>query len=145
MTANKLSAIEPGVEREPVKAASDRSFGIVFAVLFAVYGAWPLVSGNAPRIWPLTIAGALALIAALSPHWLAPLNRAWLRFGALLHRVATPIVLGIMYLLGIATTGLIRRAAGKDPLRLRWDKNLPSYWIERKPAGPDPRSMTRQF
>jgi hypothetical protein len=39
----------------------------------------------------------------------------------------------------------VLRLRGKDPLRLRLEKDAPSYWIVRQPPGPAPRSMTRQF
>jgi hypothetical protein len=76
---------------------------------------------------------------------LAPLNRLWLKFGLLLHKVVSPIVLGVMFFLVITPIGLTMRAFGKNPLRLKLDKQSGSYWIERVPPGPAPESLKDQF
>jgi hypothetical protein len=130
---------------EQVDGPSDRSFGLVFAAIFAAIGLLPLLLGRGPRVWALA-AGGLFLLAALAfPPVLAPLNRLWLKFGLLLHRLVSPIALGIMFFLVITPMGLVMRAMGKDFLRLRLDPAADSYWIERKPPGPAPESLKNQF
>ena len=143
--SEKFSALEPQIESEAVKAGSDRSFGLVFATVFAVYGGWPLWSGSAPRYWAIAIACAFLAAAVFLPWTLRPLNALWLKFGALLHRVVTPVVMGVVFFATVVPTGLIMRALGKDPLRLKRDREATSYWIERQPPGPDPQTMIRQF
>jgi hypothetical protein len=131
--------------REDVQGSSDRSFGLVFAAVFAAIGLLPLVFGGDIRIWAL-VAGAIFLIVALAyPAALGPLNRLWLKFGLLLHRIVSPIVLGIMFFLVITPIGFILRARGKDPLRLKPNRQSRSYWIERVPPGPTPESIKDQF
>ena len=131
--------------REEIKGSSNRSFGIVFAFVFAVIGLLPLVFGGSVRVWALTVGGLFLLVALAVPAILAPLNRAWLRFGLLLHRIVSPLVLGIMFFLVVTPTGLLMRALGKDLLRLRFDKQSSSYWIDRAPPGPAPESLKDQF
>lgn len=130
---------------EQIKASSDRAFGVVFTVVFALIGALPLVSGKAPHWWAFGVSGVFAALALLVPASLAPLNRLWTKFGLLLHRVLNPIILGIMFFATIVPIGLIMRLFRKDLLRLRFDDEAPSYWIERRPIGPDPKSLDRQF
>jgi hypothetical protein len=130
---------------EDVRGSSDRSFGIVFAVVFGVIGLLPLAFGGGARLWSLGVGAAFLLVALAMPSILAPLNRLWLRFGLLLHRIVSPLVLGIMFFLVITPMGLVMRAFGKDLLRLRFDKAAPSYWIARTPPGPPPDSLTEQF
>ena len=130
---------------EVVHGSSDRSFGIVFAVVFAVIGLLPLVRGHPVHAWALVVGGIFLVVALAYPAMLAPLNRLWLRFGLLLHRIVSPLVLGIMFYLVITPMGLMMRALGKDLLRLRFDKAAASYWIDRAPPGPPPESMTDQF
>jgi predicted membrane metal-binding protein len=128
-----------------VQQSTDRSFGLVFAAVCAIIGLSPLFFGRSIRLWAL-IAGAIFLLAALAfPSVLAPLNRLWLKFGLLLHKIVSPIVLGIMFFLVITPIGLFLRARGKDPLRLKLDRQSPSYWIERVPPGPAPESLNDQF
>jgi hypothetical protein len=79
------------------------------------------------------------------PRILRPLNRIWLKIGLLLNKVVSPIVLGIVFFGVLTPLGAVLRMRGKDPLRLRFEKDAPSYWIMRQPPGPAPRSMTRQF
>ncbi len=131
--------------REEIKGSSNRSCGIVFAFVFAVIGLLPLAFGGSGRVWALTLGGLFLLVALAVPAILAPLNRAWLRFGLLLHRIVSPLVLGIMFFLVVTPTGLLMRALGKDLLRLRFDKQSSSYWIDRAPPGPAPESLKDQF
>jgi hypothetical protein len=130
---------------EQVDGPSDRSFGLVFAAIFALIGLLPLLFGRGPRVWALAAAGLFLLAALAFPPVLAPLNRLWLKFGLLLHRFVSPIALGIMFFLVITPMGLVMRAMGKDFLRLRLDPAADSYWIERKPPGPAPESLKNQF
>lgn len=145
ISMNKLSAIEPGSEHEPVRAGSDRFFGTVFAAVFLVIGLWPLLDGRSPRYWALFLACAIALAVAFAPTSLRPLNVLWTRFGAVLHQIVTPIVMGVVFFLTVVPTGLVLRLLKKDPLRLKRDINAETYWIERSPTEIDPQTMTRQF
>ena len=115
------------------------------ATVFAVIGCWPLLGGATPRWWALAVGGAALVVALAAPQWLAPATRVWLRFGLLLHRVTSPIILAVIYFGVVTPTGLLRRALGKDPLRLKRDPDAESYWIEREPPGPDRESMSNQF
>jgi hypothetical protein len=63
----------------------------------------------------------------------------------LLHRVVSPVVLGILFFLVATPTAVVMRLMGKDPLRLDWDEGAASYWIERDPSGPAPENFDRQF
>ncbi|MBM3567462.1 MAG: hypothetical protein FJX46_01755 [Alphaproteobacteria bacterium] len=130
---------------QAVRASSDRAFGLVFVVVFLIVAAWPLLDGEGLRWWSAAIAAAIAALAVFMPKTLAPLNRLWTKFGLLLHRITNPLLLGVIFFLAVVPTGLIMRALGKDPLRLRRDPAVSSYWIRREPPGPPPRTLDRQF
>ena len=130
---------------ETAKSSSDRAFGIVFAVVFLIIGILPLFSGGGVRVWSLAVSAIFLVAAFVRPALLAPLNRLWTRFGLLLHRIVSPLVLGIMFFAVITPMGWIRRALGKDPLRLRFDREARSYWVDREPPGPPPETPTDQF
>lgn len=132
-------------EHSSIEVGSTRSFGVVFSIVFALIGVYPLLGGNSVRIWSLAIAGAFLLIVLVAPNLLRPLNLLWFRFGLLLARVVNPLVMLIVYITTIVPIGLLLRAFGKDLLRKRLDPDAPSYWIERNPAGPEPESMKEQF
>ena len=125
--------------------SSNRNFGLVFAGVFAIVGLLPLIHGDAPRSWSLAIAAAFAIAAFLSPGILAPLNHLWMKVGLLLHKVVSPIVLGLLFFLVITPMGVAMRIFGKDPLRLRREPASASYWIERTPPGPPSASFIDQF
>jgi hypothetical protein len=76
---------------------------------------------------------------------LRPFNRLWFRFGLLLSRVVNPLVMGLLFYFTVTPIGLIMRALGKDPLRLRFDRGARTYWIDRQPPGPEPETMRQQF
>ncbi len=130
---------------EDVPRASERSFGILFAVVFAVISLWPLFGGNDPYWWAGLIAALFMLAAFVAPRLLRPLNSAWLALGAVLHRIVSPLVLGLVYVTTVIPTGLFLRMTGRDPLRLKMDRNAPTYWQDRDPPGPAPGSLNNQF
>ena len=128
-----------------VKMGSDRSFGLVFAGFFALVAGAPLVQGGVVRLWAAAAATLFFVIALTYPAVLAPLNRVWFRFGLLLHRIVSPLVLGLTFYLVLTPLGLLMRATGKDPMRTGFRPQDASYWIPREPAGPAPGSMKQQF
>jgi Saxitoxin biosynthesis operon protein SxtJ len=132
---------------EEVHGSSDRSFGLVMAAGFALVGLLPLAHGSLAgvRWWAVALA---AVFLALALYWtapLAPLNRLWLKFGLLLHRIISPLILALLFYVTVLPIGLIMRALGKDPLRLKFEPAADSYWIPRDPPGPAPTSMKNQF
>lgn len=128
------------------KTSSDRAFGLVFACLFMVIGASMMVGGHGSVYAWFVLAGVLFLAAALfAPRILAPLNRIWTRFGSLLHMIVSPIALGSTFFLVVMPIGLAMRLFGKNPLRLRFDREAKTYWIERAPPGPDSGGFRDQF
>lgn len=130
---------------QPIKTSSDRAFGLVFTAFFLFVGLWPLLHGQAWRLWALILAAGFALVSLTRPAWLAPLNQQWTRLGLLLHKIVNPIVLGLIFLLSIVPISLLFRLLGKDPLRLKRKPDATSYWIPRQPPGPAPDSLPRQF
>lgn len=130
------------------KQPSDRSFGLVMAGFFALVGLAPVArtfSLEAARWWAL---GLAVLFAGLAVFWtapLAPLNRLWLKLGLLMHRIVSPVALALLFYASVMPIGLLMRALGKDPLRLRRDTETSSYWIHRIPSGPPPDTMKNQF
>lgn len=130
---------------EAAKGASDRSFGLVFAVVFAIIGLWPLIGDGPVRIWACVVGTCFLAAAITRPRILAPLNRIWTRIGYFLHRIANIVILTLLFYLVITPTGLTLRLLGKDPLRLRLEPGARSYWIERQPPGPTPDSIKHQF
>lgn len=136
---------ENTVRSEEIKTASDRSFGVVFTVVFTIIGLWPLIHRGEPYLWALGIAGILLIVSIAQPVWLAPANRLWMRFGMLLHKITNPVIMGLVFFLTVTPTGLIMRAMGKDPLNRKIDRTAKSYWIEREPPGPPPETMINQF
>lgn len=130
---------------EQVKGSSDRAFGLTFAVVLAVLAGLSAWRGGPSWPYSLGAAAAFALAALAVPGLLAPLNRVWLKFGLLLHKLTTPLVLALLFCLVVTPTALILRLLGKDPLRLGTDEEAASYWIERQPPGPAPNTMPNQF
>lgn len=85
------------------------------------------------------------VLTLVAPDYLAPLNRLWARFGALLHRIVSPVALAILFFIVVTPIALLMRILGKDPLRMRLDPNAKSYWIVRDPPGPKSESLKDQF
>ncbi len=132
-------------ERDAVKGSSNRSFGIVFAVVFAIIGLFPLIGGSSVRWWSLIVAGVFLALAFAAPKLLSPLNRLWMRFGLLLHRIVNPLVMALLFFLVVTPIALLMRLFGKRPLHLETEPDAESYWIPRDPPGPEPETMKQQF
>jgi hypothetical protein len=130
---------------QQVKGSSNRAFGWTFVAVFLIVGLWPLGFNDGLRWWAV-IASAVIMIATLAvPGSLTIPNRLWLRFGSLLHRLVSPVVLAFMFYVVITPIGLLMRALGKDLLSLTRGEPMSSYWIKRDPPGPKPSSMPKQF
>jgi len=123
------------------KISSNKSFGILFCIVFVLIAAWPAMHEGQLRIWPIPISFVFLVLGLLNSKLLSPLNLAWIKFGELLGRIIAPIVMAIVYFLIITPIGLFMRLIGKDLLNTKFSKDN-SYWIKRqKNIGP----MKRQF
>lgn len=136
---------EFGESHHAVESSSDRSFGLVFAVVFALVGVYQGWRGAA--WWPLAL-GLAAVFLALAlgrPAILAPLNRWWTRLGLLLGAIVAPIVMGIIYFGLITPMAAIARLVGKDFLRLKFDPAARTYWLPRTGDVPARERLRDQF
>ncbi len=125
-----------------IEQGSEKSFGIVFSIVFLIVAMYPLINSEDIRILALAISTIFLLLAFLSPQVLELPNKLWFKFGILLGSIIAPIVMALVYFLTVLPTGLIMRLLGKDLLRQKLDKNAKSYWIKRdEPMG----SMKNQF
>ena len=130
---------------EEIEVSSDRSFGMVFTLVFLTVGIW-MVSGGRFEGWFFLAGATFFFVATLAyPSILGPLNRAWMKFGFLLSQLVNPLILGVVFFLIITPIAVVRRLLGKDSLHLKSKPGLESYWVDRNPPGPRPGSMTRQF
>lgn len=128
-----------------VDEASPRSFGLLFCVVFLIIGLAPLIGGGLIRWWGVGVAVLFGVLAVFAPKFLAPLSGLWMRFGALLHSIVSPIVMAVLFVGAVLPTGLMLRVFGRDSLALKRDPSKTSYWIDRTPPGPEPESLRQQF
>ena len=126
---------------DDVKISSNRSFGIVFFIVFLLITIYPLTHGGDIRIWSAIISFIFLVLGLLNSRILTPLNRIWFKFGIYLGKIVTPLIMGIIFFFVVTPIGLIMRILGKDVLNLKYNKNK-SYWIEKK--GPKSK-MKNQF
>ena len=121
---------------------SEKSFGVVFSIVFLIVALYPLANSEDLRIWALIVSAIFLLLAFVAPNVLSLPNKLWYKFGILLGSIIAPIVMALVYFLTVLPTGLVLRLLGKDLLRQKLDKNAKSYWIDRtEPVG----SMKNQF
>ena len=126
---------------DDVKISSNRNFGIVFFVVFLLIALYPLTYGGEVRIWSLIISIIFLILGLLNSKILAPLNKIWFKFGILLGKIVSPLIMGIIFFLVVTPIGFIMRLLGKDLLNLKHNKNK-SYWIDK--TGPKSK-MRNQF
>ena len=126
---------------DDIKIGSNRSFGIVFFVVFLLIATYPLINGDELRLWSLIISIVFLFLGLLNSKILNPLNKLWFKFGIFLGKIISPLVMGIIFFLVVTPIGLLMRLLNKDLLNLRFNNNG-SYWIEKT----EPKSkMKNQF
>jgi len=156
--------------QETPQGSSDRGFGLVFSGFFLILAildyfaklprflkftlpvdgcpllsAHPEWASHGVALLFVVASVVFLLFALIFPKALSPLNWVWTRFGLLLHKIVSPVILGVLFLAVFTPVGLLMRLFGGDPLRLRLDPKAQSYWIPRTPPGPAPESLQDQF
>ena len=126
---------------DDIKLGSNRSFGIVFFVVFLLISLYPLINSENVRLWSLAVSCIFLILGILNSNLLSPLNKIWFKFGILLGRIISPIVMGIIFFLVVTPIAFMMRLLGKDLLNLKYNDNQ-SYWIEK--SGPKSK-MKNQF
>ncbi|MDA9733531.1 SxtJ family membrane protein [Candidatus Pelagibacter sp.] len=126
---------------DDIKISSNKSFGIVFFVVFLLIAIYPLTNGGDIRIWSGIISFIFLVLGLLNSGILTPLNKIWFKFGIILGKIISPVIMAIIFFLVVTPTGLIMRILRKDILNLKYNQNK-SYWIEKE--GPKSK-MKNQF
>ena len=126
---------------DDVKISSNRSFGIVFFVVFLIIALFPLINDGNIRLWSLFVSLAFLVLGLINSKFLSPLNKIWFKFGLFLGKIISPIVMGLIFFLVVTPIGILMRILKKDLLNLKMNNNK-SYWIEKS----EPKSkMRNQF
>ena len=114
------------------KKSSNRSFGILFFLVFLGFGLWPLTKEMSPNIYLIIISVIFLFLGLLNSKLLSPLNNLWIKFGEILGKVIAPIVMAVVYFLILTPISLLVRLFGKDLIEMKFSNNVKSYWIKRK-------------
>ena len=126
---------------DEIKISSNRSFGIVFFIVFLLIAFYPLLKGDDLRIWSLIISFIFLILGLINSKLLTPLNRIWFKFGLLLGKFISPLIMGIIFFVVVTPIGIIMRLLKKDLLNLKYNKKK-TYWIDK--SGPKSK-MKNQF
>ena len=120
---------------------SNKKFGILFFIVFFLYGIWPILNSDEIKIWALLISLVFLVLGLKNSKILSPLYKYWIKFGELLGKIISPVVMAFVYFAVITPIAIIIRILGKDLLKLKFSKSS-TYWINRtQKLGP----MKRQF
>ena len=114
-----------------IKISSNRSFGLLFFIVFLIVALWPLKYEEDIRLWSLVLSIIFFILGILNSQLLTPLNKLWFKFGMFLGLIVSPIVMGIVYFLVVTPIGIFMRLLGKDLLKTSKAKNASTYWIKR--------------
>ena len=122
--------------------SSNRSFGILFFIVFLIFGVWPLKNGENLNYYFIIFSGIFLLLGLLNSKLLSPLNKIWIKFGEILGIIIAPIIMALVYFVILTPVSLIIRVFGKDLLGLKFSNKQQTYWINRKK---NMGSMRKQF
>ena len=126
---------------DEIKLGSNRSFGIVFFVVFLLIATYPLLNHGDIRLWSLLLSFIFLILGLVNSKILTPLNKLWFRFGIFLGKIISPLIMGLIFFVVVTPIGLIMRLLKKDILALKYSEQK-SYWIEK--TGPKSK-MKNQF
>lgn len=126
---------------EKLKIGSNRSFGIIFFIVFLTIALWPLLASDNIRLWSLGISVIFFFLGIFNSKLLTPINKLWIKFGLLLGQIVSPVVMAIIFFGIVTPTGLILRIFGKDILKLN-KNNSNSYWENKDNSN---NNMNNQF
>jgi len=124
-----------------IKISSNRSFGIVFFIVFLLISIYPIFKDGNIRIWSLLVAIIFLVLGLMNAIILTPLNKTWFKFGLILGKIVSPIVMGVVFFTVVTPISFFMKILGKDLLNLKYNNNK-SYWIEK--SGPKSK-MRNQF
>ena len=124
-----------------IKIGSNRSFGVVFFIVFLVISLYPLLINENIRIWSLVISIIFLVLGLLNSKLLNPFNKIWFKFGLLLGKIISPIVMGIIFFFVVTPIAILMKLLRKDLINLKFNNNS-TYWIEK--SGPKSK-MKNQF
>ena len=130
------------MEKTSDKISSNRSFGLLFFIVFLAISLWPLKSQEDLRLWAFILALIFFVLGILNSKFLTPLNKLWMKFGIFLGSIISPFVMGVVFFMVVTPIGLIMRFLGKDLLRIKKSKFVSTYWISREKQN---NTMKRQF
>ena len=114
------------------KKNTNRSFGILFFIVFSIISIWPVLSGGELRLWSFILAIIFLIMGITKSRFLTPFNIAWIKFGELLGVIISPLIMGLVYFLVVLPIGILMRVLGKDLLSLKFNKNIETYWNNKK-------------
>ena len=112
--------------------SSNRSFGLLFFIVFIVVGLWPVIKGEAANIYLILISLFFLIFGLINSKILSPFNKAWIKFGEILGLIIAPIIMALVYFIILTPISLIVRMFGKDLLGLKFLKKQDTYWMKRK-------------
>ena len=115
---------------ENTKLPSERSFGIVFAILFFLISIYPLIYSGEIKYWYLMLSVLFLILGILNSKLLTPLNKIWFKFGIFLGKIVSPFIMVIIFFLVVTPIGILMRLMRKDLLNLKFDSSS-SYWIKK--------------
>ena len=124
-----------------IKVSSNKSFGIVFSIFFLLISIYPLLNNNPIYYWSLFVSFIFLVLGLMNSKILSPLNLLWFKFGILLGKIVSPVVMGIIFFLVVTPISIILKIFGKDVLNLKFNNNK-TYWIVKD--GPK-SNMKKQF
>ena len=122
--------------------SSNRSFGLLFFIVFLILGLWPLKNGSNINIYFIIVSAFFLILGLINSKLLSPFKKLWIKLGEILGIIIAPFVMALVYFVILTPISLIVRLFGKDLLGLKFLKNKETYWIKRKK---NLGSMKKQF
>jgi len=131
------------IQKSKIKMSSNRSFGLVFFVVFLIISLWSFRGDfQQIKIIPLCFSILFLIFGILNSKILSPLNKVWFKFGIILGAIIAPIVMSFIFFFVVTPTGIFMKILNIDLLKKKYNKEINTYWIK---ANKNSGSMKKQF
>jgi energy-coupling factor transporter transmembrane protein EcfT len=127
-------------ELSNIKRKENVTFGILFFIFFLIIGLYPLKSGGVIRVWSVLLSLIFLIITIIRPNLFTFLNKLWIKFGILLGKIISPLVMGLVFFIVVTPVGMLVRILKKDTMGLK--RGSSSYWVNKEDKV---QSMKKQF
>lgn len=125
-------------------AGSYKQSGLLLAGIAALVSFFLFINGR-PNIFLTLCALFLALLALSNSVCNQRIVVSFIWLGNVMHRVTNPFIFAVIYIIAVIPVALALKLTQKDVLKLKYDSECESYWIDVNGSNAPTKSFYNQY